>query len=209
MEGHSPNVMPTAVEFTEAPQALDLAGSYFLRNLPGGDSELTLEPDGCFDFMVTYGAADYRATGVWAFEDGGVVLNSVTDPAAAPFRLLRSVASRIPGVRIWVTTPHGGAVSYIDVQIEAATGPGADQTDSDGVAFFANAKAAVSAAFRIPVYHFESGPVELNPAHNEFFFEINGDQIMRVPFRNERLEIEGDSLVLRYWGTDHPLRYEK
>jgi hypothetical protein len=32
---------------------------------------------------------------------------------------------------------------------------------------------------------------------------------MRVPFKDERLKIDGTTLVMTHFGADHPLRYEK
>ena len=59
------------------------------------------------------------------------------------------------------------------------------------------------------MYQVQAGPFALNPAHNDFYFEINGDAITRVPFKDERLAIEGTTLVMTHYGTDHPMRYEK
>ena len=130
------------------------------------------------------------------------------DEGKSPFRLLRSAASKAPGIRVGVTAPNGRAVPNIDVGIQAAE-PAEARTDSDGVAFFPNIRSANAAAFRIRVYGYESEPIELNPTHNEFSFEINGDEIMQVRFRDERLAIDGKALVMLHWGQDRPMRYTK
>src|SRR5262245_42389837 len=143
-----------------------LSGRYSLSNLPDAGSELALNPDGTFDFSIAYGAADYEAHGSWRVDGGAVILDSSADPAQAPFRLVRSAASRIPGARIWVASPQGGPVPHVDVRIETPAGPADDRTDDDGVAFFPQAHAAQSASFRIRAYRFESEPVTLDPAHN-------------------------------------------
>ena len=49
----------------------------------------------------------------------------------------------------------------------------------------------------------------MNAAHNEFYFEINGEAITLVRFHDERLTIEGNALLMRYWGEDRPMRYAK
>jgi len=100
-------------------------------------------------------------------------------------------------------------VPNIDVTLQTAGGPSEARTDSDGVAFFPNAGKPQTAVFRIRVYHFESEPFELNAAHNEFYFEINGEAITQVRFHDERLTIEGNALLMRYWGEDRPMRYAK
>ena len=46
-----------------AVHAGDLAGHYYLQNVREVGSELLLKPDGTFDYMLAYGAADYWAKG--------------------------------------------------------------------------------------------------------------------------------------------------
>lgn len=43
--------------------AADLAGRYSLQNVREVGSELVLKPDGTFEYMLAYGAADYWAKG--------------------------------------------------------------------------------------------------------------------------------------------------
>jgi hypothetical protein len=50
---------------------------------------------------------------------------------------------------------------------------------------------------------------EINPSHNDFYFEINGDAIAQVLFKDERLAIDGKDLVMKYWNEEQPIRYEK
>jgi hypothetical protein len=38
-------------------------------------------------------------------------------------------------------------------------------------------------------------PIALNPARNDFHFEINGNAIARVQFKDERLKIDGTKLL--------------
>ena len=197
------------VMLAAAAQAGDLAGHYYLQNVREVGSELMLKSDGSFDYMLAYGAADYWAKGKWQSQDGAVILNSTAGAAKSPFLLLRSGGSKAPGIRVWVTAPNGRPVPNIDVGLQAGDGPADQRTDSEGVAFFPDARSAKAVAFRIRVYGFESEAFELNPAHNEFYFEINGDEIMQIRFRGERLTIDGKSLIMRYWGQEHPMRYSK
>jgi hypothetical protein len=100
----------------------DLAGHYVLRGVMEVGSELLLKPDGTFEFMLAYGAADYwpKARGVRR-----VMPSSLTAPA------------------------------------------------------------------------------------KRFYFEINGEAIAQVLFKNERLKIEEKGLVMTHGDADHPMRYEK
>ena len=59
------------------------------------------------------------------------------------------------------------------------------------------------------VYHFDSLPIALNPAHNTFTMEINGDVITTVPFKGEVLKVKGDTLEMLYWDKTTPMVYRK
>jgi hypothetical protein len=123
-----------------------------------------------------------------------------------PFRLLRSAPSQEEGIRVWVKAPNGHPVPNIDVILITAQGPVKARTTSDGSAEFALAK-PTSVGFEIRVYGVQAGPYDVNPAHREFYFEINGEAITRVPFENERLAVQGNALLMRYWDPDKPMRY--
>jgi hypothetical protein len=187
-----------------AARAADVAGHYRLQNMREMGSELLLKPDGQFEFFLAYGAADYWAKGKWQNQNGTVVLSSNSEPKP-PFRILTSSAVKTEGVRVIVTAAGGRPVPNIDVLLDGAEA----RTDSDGVAHFAPTKGLKSVQFRIRVYQFESDLIALNPAHNEFRFEIDGREITQVRFNNESLAVNGNSLVLRHFGGDQPLRYTK
>jgi hypothetical protein len=53
----------------------DLAGRYILQGVMEVGSELLLKPDGSFEYMLAYGAADYWAKGTWRYENNSVILN--------------------------------------------------------------------------------------------------------------------------------------
>jgi hypothetical protein len=170
-------------------------------------SELLLKPDGTFEFMLAYGAADYHAQGAWKRDNDSVVLNSI-DKDEPPFRLVRSLAAKSDGIHVWVKAPNGAPVEHIDVLLKTANGEVKGRTTHEGVVFFGEAQQPREAFFQIRVYGFEAGPFALNTAHNDFYFEINGDVITQTPFKNERLKIDGKALILRR-GEDTPMRYER
>ena len=189
-------------------QAADIAGHYRLQNMREMGSELLLKPDGQFEFFLTYGAADYWAKGKWHSQNSTVVLNT-NGESKPPFRMAASSASQAEGARVVVTAPGGRPVPSIDVLLHGEGEPFQARTDSEGVARFAPVKGLRSASFQIRVYQFESEPLPLNPAHNEFRFEIDGKEITQVRFQDERLAVNGNSLVLRHFGGDQPMRYTK
>jgi hypothetical protein len=49
----------------------------------------------------------------------------------------------------------------------------------------------------------------VTPTNNDFYFEINGEAITRVNFKDERLRIDGQALEMRFWNPEQPMRYVK
>jgi hypothetical protein len=189
-------------------QTGNFAGHYYLQNLREVGSELLLRPDGSFEFMLAYGAADYSAKGTWKAQGGAVILNSAAGKPAPPFSLVRSTANREPAIVVRVQGPNGRGIPNIDVVLGTAMGPLKARTDSSGDAEFPKDAPAQTAAFSIRVYELETEPVKLNPLHNEFVFEINGEAITSVAFKDERLTVSGKALLMRHW-PDREMRYEK
>ncbi len=188
-------------------QAADMSGHYVAHAMEVG-TELLLRPDGTFEFGFAYGAMDLYAKGTWRTADGAVFLTT-EGKEEPPFRLTRSEATKTPGTRVWILGPKGEPVPYIDVVLDTPAGKAAARTDDKGSAEFTGKTGASSAVIRVEVYQLQAGPYALNPAHNDFYFEINGDAIERLPFKDERLRIDGTTLVMTHFGADHPLRYEK
>src|SRR5882762_1843644 len=128
----------------------DVAGHYVLRGVREVGSELLLKPDGSFEYMLAYGAADYGAKGTWKRDQDFVVLNT-TGKEAPPFRLLRSTASKAQGIQVSVEGPTGLPVASIKVGLRTATGASEQSTTGDGVAIFPEARSARAVVLRIPV----------------------------------------------------------
>ena len=186
----------------------DLAGHYILKGAREVGSELLLKSDGSFEYMLAYGAADYWAKGTWRHENNSVVLNSA-GRKEAPFRLLRSEAGKPGTTRVWVIGKNGHGVEDIQVSLQAADQHFEATTTSDGVAVFPDVADARAVAFEVRVYAIKAGPFEIKPSHNDFYFEINGDAIAQVLFKDERLAIDGKDLVMKYWNKEQPFRYGK
>src|SRR5437763_8884274 len=93
--------------------AADMSGNYVLQGVREVGSELLLKPDGTFEYMLAYGAADYQAAGTWQRQDGSVLLTT-SGKKEPPFRFLRSEPSQKAGIRVWVKGPNGNPVPNID-----------------------------------------------------------------------------------------------
>jgi len=186
----------------------DVAGHYVLHGVMEVGSELLLRSDGSFEYMLVYGAADYWAKGTWRQKDDSVVLNS-TGRKEAPFRFLRSEAGRPGEICVWVIGKDGHGVENIQVALQTIDQHLEATTTPDGAAVFPGVANARAVVFEVPVYSIKAGPFEIKASDNDFYFEINGDAITGVLFKDEELAIDGKDLVLKYWNQEQPMRYEK
>ena len=186
----------------------DLTGHYILRGVMEVGSELLLKSDGTFEYALAYGAADYWAKGTWRQEDNRVVLNSA-GTKKAPFRFLRSEAGKPGKICIWVIGENGRGVENIQVALQTADQHFEATTTSDGAAVFPGVANARTVTFEVPVYSTTAGPFEIRPPNHNFYFEINGDAITQVFFKDEELAIDGRDLVMKYWNQEQPMHYEK
>ncbi|MGJ5815366.1 hypothetical protein [Paludibaculum fermentans] len=191
-----------------AMRAQDLAGHYVLRGAHEVGSELLLKPDGRFEYMLAYGAADYSARGSWKRQEGVVVLNTQA-PVLPPFRMVKGESNKEEFSRVWVKAANGQPVPHIRVAVKAEDDVKESKTSNEGAALFPRSERAREVMFSVPVYGLEAGPFRLDPAQNEYYFEINGEAITTVRFKDEKMVIDGKDLILRYWGGDRPMRYER
>ena len=186
----------------------DPAGHYVLQGVMEVGSELLLKSDGSFEYMLAYGAADYWAKGTWRHEYNCVVLNSA-GKKEAPFRLLRSEAGQPGRICVWVIGMNGHGVENIQVTLQAADQHLEATTNPEGAAEFSDLVHADSVTFEVPVYSIKAGPFAIDPSHHDFYFEINGDAITQVLFKDERLAIDGKDLLMKYWNDEKPMHYDK
>ena len=193
---------------TPSAQSDSAAGHYVLEGMMEVGSELLLKPDGQFEFMLAYGAADYWAKGSWRADKDAVVLNSA-GKKEEPFRFLRSEPGTAGRIQVSVIGKNGRGVPYIRVTLHAEGGESEATTDNEGAAVFEDVAKPRAVSFEVRVYQVEAGPFDINPAHKDIYFEINGDAIQQVLFTDERLAIDGNTLVMTHWGEDRPMRYGK
>lgn len=185
-----------------------VAGHYVLENGHEMGSELLLKPDGQFEYMLAYGAADYTAAGRWKVKGETVVLDSKL-PEGPPLKVLASNYEKTPDLRIWIKGKNGRGIPNLDITLTSAKGEKNARTDSDGMALFPATGEPKSAVVHIRVYHYDSPALVLNPAHNTFTLEIDGDAITTVPFKGEVLKIKGDTLEMLYWDKTTPMVYRR
>lgn len=186
--------------------AQDLAGAYRVRGVPEMASELLLKPDGTFQYALIYGAADYTAEGKWRRDAATLILNT-DPPSQPPFRLSHSETVRSPDIKVRVVGPQQTPVGNIDVMLQTTDGEVKGRTDEQGTFTTPERRRPQRLRFHVPVYNVTSEPIAVTETHNRFTIEINGAAITQVPFKDEKLKIDGGALELRYWNPDQPLRY--
>jgi hypothetical protein len=188
--------------------AADVAGHYGLRGVMEVGSELMLKPDGSFDYMLAYGAADYGARGTWKLVDGAVLLTStqITDP---PFKLLQATSVKQDLFRVLIKGPNGVPVANMDVLLRTDKGDAAGRTNQEGAAEFPEVRAVREIRLHVPVYDVEGGPFAAEPTKNEYAFQINGEAITQVKFQSEKLKLDGSCLEMRFWDRSKAMRYCK
>jgi hypothetical protein len=187
--------------------AQNASGHYVLTGVMEVGSELMLKPDGTFEYMLAYGAADYWAKGTWKQEGNSVILHS-DGKEEPPFRLTKSEPGKPGRIRVWVVGKNGKGIANIHVGLLAGKEHLEATTDSEGAAVFPDTARPSAVSFEVRVYSVEAGPYEVSPADRDFYFEINGDAITQVLFEDEPLAIEGKALIMKH-GDSPAMRYEK
>ena len=186
----------------------DASGHYVLTGVMEVGSELMLNPDGTFEYMLAYGAADYWAKGTWKQDGKAVILHS-SGKEEPPFRLTKSEAGKPGRIRVWVIGKNSKGIPNIHVGLQADKEHLEANTDSEGAAVFPDTAKPSAVSFEVRVYSVEAGPYEVNPADRDFYFEINGDAITQVLFKDEPLTIDGNALIMKHGDPPTPMRYEK
>jgi hypothetical protein len=184
------------------------AGKYGLVGEREAVSQLTLKDDGSFEYGLIDGAADYWGKGTWRREKGAVILNS-TAKEEPPFRLVRSEAAKDGGTRVWVKAANGYGVENIKVALHTESEEMEQSTSREGLAEFPSVKGKREISLRVRVYQVDMGPLPLNPAQSDFYFEINGKAITEFRFKNQRVAVNGETLELRMGESGQPVRYRK
>jgi len=188
-------------------RAQDAAGHYVLRGVMEVGSEMVLKSDGNFQWELAYGAADYWAKGTWHRDGDAVILHS-TDKQEEPFKFLRSEPGKPAQIRVFVLGKNGKGVDNIDTYLLIGDKPQEGRTDESGMATFADDPKARAIVLEVRVYEAQSAPFKIDPAKKDYYFEINGEAMTEVLFKDERLTIDGTALIMKRV-PDHPMRYER
>jgi hypothetical protein len=98
-----------------APADATLAGHYYLGGVMEVGSELSLLPNGRFDYMLAYGALDQLASGCWSREGGSVTLvaSKFESNMEDPMKFDRLELKVLPAGKLerWFDAEHVGKYS--------------------------------------------------------------------------------------------------
>lgn len=90
----------------EANTVSDDVGTYYLQGVMEVGSALRLQPNGTFDFMLSYGAVDKAASGTWEKTRLGVTLTSISKENKRKTKLNASGAWNETAERAWLNQRH-------------------------------------------------------------------------------------------------------
>ena len=190
----------------DAPPA-DLAGIY-----DGGQMELAtaleLDPDGRFQYYLSYGSLDEMATGRWVVSGDGIELTS--DPVNAPaFVLVESLHGTGHGFALTLDVPRGLPVQLFSAAAILAdgTGQGGDFEEPSMSFKLARGQAVSAVALAFEMYGVDSGKVEVPPGTIGMRFRFEPNDLGSVAFDNQLFRREGDAFVLDRYGRT--LRFTK
>lgn len=104
-----------------------LPGHYYLEGVRETGAELVLQPDGAYDWGMSYGAVDLRSMGKWNFQNGKLTLTSGA-PEPMQFRVRRDdevdITRKIgPNMlHAFVILGRRGPVTNLEMMFESKSG---------------------------------------------------------------------------------------
>ena len=172
---------------------------------------LEIRPDGRFRWLLSVGALDLEAEGLWTRRDDGSLLLNSDPPVVAPsFELLRTGRDDRGGVLVRVADEKGRAPVFLDVVAEYADGTSElAQLKAGEHRFSAEANRpivairVVSAPFDLVSERFPVDPA----AGNVLDVRFHPNQIGRADFRDVPVRVEPGALVMTWRGEQ--LRYTR
>jgi hypothetical protein len=193
--------------FAEASPS-DLAGTYNGSQMEVG-TELHLEPNGHFQYYLSYGALDEMAEGTWAASNEGIVLT--TPPIRAPaFELVGTELGKGSTLTLSIDLPEGEmSEQYFEAIVLDSGGNGAEtQFTDDGLTLtFPAGKSASAIVLVLPVFDLSSQKFPVPPGTQAMHFRFAPNDLGKVAFDRQLLRREGGAFVLERLGRT--LRFRK
>lgn len=184
-----------------------LAGTYN-GSQPEVASELRLEPNGRFEYYLSYGALDEKAAGTWTADGEAIVLTS--DPVRAPaFELLDTRAGSGRTLQITLDVPPQLPLQLFSLFLLEPDGTVSDVPFEKGPLKIAltRDKVPTKVAVVFPVYQLASRPYDIGPGTRAMRFSFVPNDLGKIAFDHQRLVRDGDAYVLQRF--DRTLRFRK
>ena len=178
----------------------DYAGLYLVHQMEMGGA-LELSSSGHFRYELDYGAVSESAEGDWLIDEAAVRLTSDPMPREPDFVLIRD--NPAPAGELYVAVENDGdnwSGLTVLVTAEGHEKPLLLYANEDGRVSVPGARRAASVKMLLPVDETGGEPVEpvklsADRGHR-LLFKLEPNAVGKAPLRDERLVIEGSSLIL-------------
>jgi hypothetical protein len=185
----------------------DFAGTYNGSQMEVG-TELRLEPDGRYEYYLSYGALDEMSEGSWVAEGDAVVLTS--DPFKAPtFELVGTRPGKGASVDVTLDVPKGLPLQFFSALLMKPDHTADEAGFDEGPLRIPLTGENHPTAFVLGLEIFDvmSDPYEIPPNTRAMHFRFVPNELGKVAFDHTRLRRDGDAFVLERFGR--PLHYRK
>jgi hypothetical protein len=191
----------SAVGQVAAPNPSQLVGTYDGHQMEMAVG-LELKADGRFDYGLSYGALDERASGTWRVDGNDVLLTS--DPVTPPtFTLLEQRPTSDGKTHLVLDLPKGWTRQYFDAEIGLADGRfvgGQLSDDSDAISLAPGDRPA-SLRLALGVYDLRSDAFRLDgTAASTIHVRFEPNDLGKVAFAKTPLRIDGSNLLFERHG---------
>ena len=194
-----------------APQpSTDPSGHYRLTGSPETAAELILDDDGGFEYALSEGALDEGSSGRWTRDEGLVRLTTEPKPVPPAFGAGPVEPIADAPFALALTWPNGRGIAGADFRIRFADGSSAEgYTQEEGwSADPAESRIPVSVQFAVPMHGLVSPDFTLDGGRaKRFVFVLTPNDLGRIDFDGEPLDLAGDRLVMRRFGRE--LRFQR
>lgn len=182
----------------------DPVGRYRAAAGPDLASELVIEANGHFEYVLYYGALDEHAAGHWTRADGGIRLYTDPKPVPAAFALDAPSKTGDAKFSLLVAWPDGRGIAGIDFRIGFASGdPITGYTQEDGWSLSPDEQRSPTWIELVEPIHGVSSPrfpIDLEKG-NALHFTLTPNDIDVFDFQGTPVDVEAGALVMHRNGA--------
>lgn len=184
------------------------AGHWRSTGSPDSVAMLELDSDGSFRFMLTEGALDEQAQGVWSREGQTIRLTSRPRPVRPTLTPAPTAPECEQAFCLVVETTDGSGVAGVEFRITPSEGePIEGYTQYDGWSTDSFGAGTAMIALSEPIHGIQSQPVAIAPGTRSMRFVLTPNDLGMADFDGIVAEVEGDVLTLQH--RLHPIRFRR